>query len=519
MGEDRQNRDLASASGPRAALTNLQVLRALAAFCVVVFHASHHVSYLRRTEVLPIFDGRFGLVGVSVFFAISGFLMARLSRTSSPDAFLAHRVLRIFPAYLAATFAYRLLGPLAGIPVQLDPIALTLAPAGPRIHPLGIEWTLVFETSFYLLITLVMALGQVRRLEILALGWIAVIAAGSWLLPARMQDIIVPPAYLVFLSPACFGFAGGLLLPWAIERRLMPPVLILVALPLLMLTGGFSIDGSRWIAGFAAILLVGAAVQARQIGARGPAARAAVKPGDWSYALYLVHVPTIVTVSVLAPKAWSSLAVWLVAVSAALVVGSLLGIVELHAYRRLRRFADATAPRWRKAGGMAFAAGFVAVAIVGTYRTDAAARLIERAGVSLARLSPDEADDEASAVAAIREEKFAIPGAPPGASEGLVTASDTPAGSVSYAKGWVYDPNRPDQDFVVGIFCGGIRVALGRPLRIRPDLPGGDRGPGRRRVGYLLEIKPPGCPADAPPVAVAVDEAGLATVLPSAAKP
>ncbi len=72
-----------------------------------------------------------GVWGVAIFFALSGFLMARMIARDPPLVFLAHRVSRIFPTYFAviALFAglFAALGlDLGGISV----LALSLAPAG-----------------------------------------------------------------------------------------------------------------------------------------------------------------------------------------------------------------------------------------------------------------------------------------------------------------------------------------------------------------------------------------------------
>ena len=55
-----------------------------------------------RQRVAAARNDCFGLIGVAVFFAISGLLMADLIQRTDPWRFLAHRVVRIYPIYLLA---------------------------------------------------------------------------------------------------------------------------------------------------------------------------------------------------------------------------------------------------------------------------------------------------------------------------------------------------------------------------------------------------------------------------------
>src|SRR6266852_9594238 len=68
---------------------SIQGLRGLAALFVALFHASTHSGrYFGDSGWATAFDGRFGLVGVAIFFAISGLLMADLIQRTDPWRFL-----------------------------------------------------------------------------------------------------------------------------------------------------------------------------------------------------------------------------------------------------------------------------------------------------------------------------------------------------------------------------------------------------------------------------------------------
>src|SRR5919106_637611 len=91
-------------------LVLIQVLRAFAAFAIVLYHAQHDAETLAA---------RFGLAyepssllpwtaGVDVFFVVSGFIMVYTSRKlfatpDGPRVFLARRIARIAPIYWLLT--------------------------------------------------------------------------------------------------------------------------------------------------------------------------------------------------------------------------------------------------------------------------------------------------------------------------------------------------------------------------------------------------------------------------------
>jgi peptidoglycan/LPS O-acetylase OafA/YrhL len=96
---------------------NFNLLRFFAASLVLLFHCyaliGHHVSELPFPTVVGFMD--LGLIGVAIFFAISGFLIAQsVTRSRSILAYVEARVLRIMPALVLATaFCVFIVGPTA----------------------------------------------------------------------------------------------------------------------------------------------------------------------------------------------------------------------------------------------------------------------------------------------------------------------------------------------------------------------------------------------------------------------
>ncbi|HXZ01548.1 MAG TPA: acyltransferase [Stellaceae bacterium] len=200
---------------------NFDALRLLAASAVIFSHAFLIAEGTERHEPLMLLTGgqsKLGLVGVFIFFAISGFLVTEsFETTGAPLRYLAKRALRIFPGLFAALLVSAFL---IGAIVTRLPLADYLS--DDRVYsyvvgnallnlsthelpgvlfvdnPVGLEingslWTLRYEFMMYLM---VMALGVARLLDwralllVLALGlaWphfpaLDFLDAFGWLLP------------------------------------------------------------------------------------------------------------------------------------------------------------------------------------------------------------------------------------------------------------------------------------------------------------------------------------------------
>jgi peptidoglycan/LPS O-acetylase OafA/YrhL len=177
MGADRRN--------------NFDALRLVASVSVVFSHSFLVAEGTQDHEWLIRLTGNqsiLGLVGVFVFFAVSGFLVTQsFEETGDPWRFLAKRALRIFPGLFVATLLSAfVLGPL----VTTLPLGAYLSRAEPyqyaigntlldqTVHelpgvafvnnPIGLEingslWTLRLEFAMYLM---VLVLGLLRWLSL-----------------------------------------------------------------------------------------------------------------------------------------------------------------------------------------------------------------------------------------------------------------------------------------------------------------------------------------------------------------
>ena len=489
-------------SATASVLTNIQGLRAAAALAVLVSHISHYVD-VKRSGSVAAFDGRFGALGVAVFFAISGFLMAGLVGRQEPWAFLGHRVVRIFPPFLIVACTASLAFSALGIPTAISPVALSLAPVGTLVYPLGVEWTLVFETSFYVALFLLALAGGTRHLVPIAAGWLALLALACVTQVPDVAAYGLPPLHILPFASANAAFAGGLLLPWLIRRRLCPPILALAAAPLAYWSGRLEPEAARWFAGLAGVLIVAAALQLRQASPASLAGRVMRTLGDWSYVLYLVHVPVTMIVLARLPASWSPAAAWTACAAAVLTVTALFGPADLALYRRLRALIDAAPRRTLKVAGLAYLAMFFGVGGVESARLERRAWQRHRIEAALAVLPAD-------AVATREGAERAVAALPKAAAPTVRAGLDKVerwGGGEAMLTAWAVDAAAPDTDLLLAVFCDGRRIVLDRATRLRPDMAGrpGLEAFRRKRIGYRTLVPIDACPGEIVGLVVAAD--------------
>jgi peptidoglycan/LPS O-acetylase OafA/YrhL len=116
-------------TAPRGRLHELDVLRGLAALCVVVSHyTSYSARYLSGAPFGVLVPTIYGFYAVLLFFMISGFVIYfTLERSRTWQDFAVSRVSRLYPAYWTALTLPR--APAGG------GRALLIAPARARSRP------------------------------------------------------------------------------------------------------------------------------------------------------------------------------------------------------------------------------------------------------------------------------------------------------------------------------------------------------------------------------------------------
>ena len=304
-----------AAAGQAAAFAfrpEIEGLRALAVVMVVLYHVG-----------APGFSG--GYVGVDVFFVVSGYLITSLllterEREGSIDltAFYARRVRRLVPAGLAVIVATLALNAIiapgqrhadlaaaaasaAAYASNLHFIAVSAAYFDPRVahNPLLHTWSLGVEGQFYLVWSLLLALGSGRR------AWLAALMGGlslaSFAACVLLTQTNLPQAFYGVPARLWEFGCGGLLA--VLPFRSTPPAvrtasaavgLALILLATMVLDNRTAFPG--WIA---LIPVLGAVAVLYGAGAPGLANRIlgwrpAQALGRLSYVWYLWHWPLLV---------------------------------------------------------------------------------------------------------------------------------------------------------------------------------------------------------------------------------
>ena len=208
---------------------NIDGLRAIAALGVMVEHMFGDL--LRQTPPaagplnvagdLLVQNVSLGRFGVELFFLISGFVVPFSIGGERPlFQFAVSRVFRLYPALWLALAVLATMAWLGGEPPRAITVLanMTMAPTlfgQPWLSP--IYWTLFIELVFYILIALLFSAGALRRVAVLSLLSLALVAATALPVQLRIHGIAnLPVQYLgMHLS---FLFLGLLLRLWLVER-------------------------------------------------------------------------------------------------------------------------------------------------------------------------------------------------------------------------------------------------------------------------------------------------------------
>lgn len=439
----------------------IQYLRAVAAFCVVLFHTGYYLDVMRgEGKIRSILPSILGGFGVFLFFVISGYLMAILAQRTAPSLFIVHRIIRIYPIYWVVLLLYYLVAKKVGQPMLLDPMSILLTPGPSHYYVLGVEWTLPFEMTFYLVIFLIILLRLQRALPAIAIVWASGILALAHFHPEMGQDRF-PQLASVPISQWTLPFVVGLLIPAAIQRglpaRLGLPVGV-ICLALVYLIPG---QGQLLLTG-ACFFFVSWAVAPRNPNTDRDKLGWLTKFGDWSYALYLCHVPVIHFTMLRYPKYIGSVAIFVFTLLMTIVVASLIGRLDILLYKRLKGVIDRSPPRGRNSVAAAFLA-VVAVFAVYSEAVAAADRSLVAVDDNLGRrLAAGGGDIRQTAELLGYKSDEVIRG-------GVDSIALDPGGQIRIS-GWAFDSVDPTRPVSLLFFRDGAYLGAALTDVARPDV-------------------------------------------------
>ncbi len=275
-------------------LDSLQILRALAALAVVVYHLGDSlIKDFGLTDTNPFAIGAYG---VDLFFVISGFVICYASiNTHSPLAFMKKRIFRIVPLYYLLTIGVFLVA--LAMPTLLNSTVADLShllkslafipfeKAEGEVYPLlFLGWTLNFEMFFYLLFALCFGFKKYREIAAALLVIICVIIGSfidfSQVVPEFFSRSIMLnfvwgiAVFLIYRHrPEVMAHVRWLWIPATLT-------ILIQALAPLPFPREFSI-------GLPSAIILLSALPTQNISGRAGDAMKLI--GDASYSLYLVH--------------------------------------------------------------------------------------------------------------------------------------------------------------------------------------------------------------------------------------
>ncbi|MCJ1710101.1 acyltransferase [Clavibacter michiganensis subsp. phaseoli] len=332
----------------RPTLPSLTGLRWVAAFVVFAYHVRNtgYFSGHGQEAMSRVFGA--GATGVSLFFLLSGFVLAWSDRPGrTPAAFWRHRLARIYPVHLVTLVAALLLAgsALPGIrtadprAVVADALLVSSWKADWWQAGNPVSWSLTCEAFFYLVFPLVIPLLRRARADLLIAAAVllaTVVVVGPVLASAGHLPVFWYAFPLTRLPEFLLGVVLALLLRTGAWRgaRILPALAVALAgyaaaaaWPASPLgTAGFT------VVGFA--LLITALARADVAGRRTVlATRPLVTLGVLSYPFYMAHLLVVQTIAAGFPGSVPALPGWEAAIltACALVLALFAALVLHHA--------------------------------------------------------------------------------------------------------------------------------------------------------------------------------------------
>lgn len=283
----------------------IQALRFIAAFLVYMQHIFAFAGGIKPGVNLDWFwPLRFGSIGVGVFFVISGFIMS-MKLDDPPSEFLAKRLIRVYPSFWLFA-AISLVLQYAILTRFVPPQAATLflfpsnIPDGSLYIP---SWTLVYEVIFYVLCFVVCGAKWLRpALPYLLLAWFGAI---------ELKDVYFgevshasATASQILLSRMNIYFVVGMLLG-LYGHRIKLPSLAYAALFALAFGNTLHSPSILHYETFSAISYAFVILLLLKLPFTSKAGKLVAKMGDYSYGIYLAHLPLIfITAEIMKQTHW-----------------------------------------------------------------------------------------------------------------------------------------------------------------------------------------------------------------------
>ena len=280
----------------------LQALRGLAAFLILAKHALYEVDLISPID-FNYGNYRFYVIGIDIFFVLSGFIMVYTSWGKSglgaAKTFMFRRIIRIVPIYwfytavlaLIALFLPQVLDKAEFIPIEFLK-SLFFIPyinsAGDLQPLLANGWSLNYEMYFYVVFALCLILPARYTLIALSVFFISIVATDCFGLEGVLADFYSRPIILEFLAGSIIGYLymkGDRLPNWCFWLGWLFTGAVMFAL---LYTDTLIEAGINYNKPIIAVIMIALLVLPKQAaGFKMP--RWSVVAGDASYSIYLSH--------------------------------------------------------------------------------------------------------------------------------------------------------------------------------------------------------------------------------------
>lgn len=211
---------------------SVQLLRAIAALLVVFDHGLIHIlTAYGAPQEYHVMAWKLGGIGVTIFFVISGFVMAltndrKFGQPAEPVHFMLNRIIRIVPLYWVMTFVAAALTMLTtDKEVSISYLLMSLFFIVPQdasgqalLQPvLGPGWTLTYEMFFYAIFALFLLLP--KRAGVIGFT-ITMLALVFWGMTTLSSAEINDPTsrFAFYANPLLLLFVSGVLLGVAYKK-------------------------------------------------------------------------------------------------------------------------------------------------------------------------------------------------------------------------------------------------------------------------------------------------------------
>lgn len=310
----------------------IQSLRAIAALLVLFQHVTFYVTTAKGLDYLPYLQIDFGRTGVKLFFVISGFVMAYCIKERT--FFLMNRAIRIYPAYwLSILFSYILLNHFNSWAFDFKSFFLIPGTDSLNNSYKVPYWTLIYEVFFYSLLYFISLWAKTAE-KIAAVCCL-------WLLSIFIVNVyhsvpIAVPQQLILFSVANIYFISGLLFA-LYEELLQKNKAIIMVLFLSLALWGCTLNSPGLQSDIINAIAFGLLVYSAKNMLNHPLL---VKLGDYSYGMYLLHVPILLSLIHLLQKIHPTLQLrylWPIVFLVTLLCSVLFGKLEYQLHRYLKK--------------------------------------------------------------------------------------------------------------------------------------------------------------------------------------